>query len=98
MVRGGHVGIAFMHGFLLALALILPLGPQNLFVMSRGTTHRQYRRTVPVVLAVATSDTILIGGAVLGVSLVLLALPVLKDVLTLLGMVFFDVVGLAILA
>ncbi|WP_275107296.1 hypothetical protein [Sulfobacillus harzensis] len=39
--------LAFLHGFLLALALILPLGPQNTLVMSQGTTHRQYRRTVP---------------------------------------------------
>ncbi len=85
--------VAFIHGFLLALALILPLGPQNTFVISQGTTHRHYRRTVPVVLTAAFSDTILIAAAVLGVSFVLMALPVLKEILTFLGIVFLVWMG-----
>ncbi|AEJ38673.1 Lysine exporter protein (LYSE/YGGA) [Sulfobacillus acidophilus TPY] len=85
--------LAFLHGFLLALALILPLGPQNLTVISQGTTHRQYRRTVPVVITAALSDTILIGVAVLGVSAVAMVAPVLKEILTLLGIVFLVWMG-----
>lgn len=85
--------LAFVHGFLLALALILPLGPQNTFVMSQGTTHRQYRRTIPVVLTAALSDTVLIVAAVLGVSLVLSALPALKEALTVLGIIFLVWMG-----
>lgn len=85
--------LALLQGFLLALALILPLGPQNTFVMSQGTTHRQYRRTVPVVVTAALADTILIGVAVLGVSAVLVVAPMLKEILTLLGIVFLVWMG-----
>lgn len=84
---------AFVHGFLLALALILPLGPQNTFVISQGTTHSQYRRTVPVVVTAALSDTVLIAVAVMGVSLVLLAIPWLKAGLTVLGLLFLVWMG-----
>lgn len=92
-MEGIGVGLAFLHGFLLALALILPLGPQNTFVMSQGTTHRQYRHTVPVVVTAALADMILIGMAVLGVSAVLLVAPMLKEILTLLGIVFLGWMG-----
>ncbi len=84
---------AFAHGFFLALALILPLGPQNTFVISQGTTYSQYRKTVPVVVTAALSDTVLIVVAVMGVSLVLLAIPWLKDILTVLGIVFLAWMG-----
>ncbi len=87
------VSLAFLHGFLLALALILPFGPQNTFVISQGTTHRQYRLTVAVVVTAAISDTLLIGMAVLGVSVVLLAAPMLKEALTFLGIVFLVWIG-----
>ena len=84
---------AFVHGFLLAAALILPLGPQNMFVIGQGATHRQYRRALPVVLTAAVSDTLLIGIAVLGVSLVVLELPVLKAALTVFGIMFLVWMG-----
>lgn len=80
--------LAFVHGFMLAVALILPLGPQNTFVISQGITHRQYRHALPVVITAALSDTLLIGVAILGVSVVLLAAPMLKEILTLLGIIF----------
>lgn len=86
--------MAFFHGFMLALALILPLGPQNTFVLSQGATHRQYRQTLPVVLTAAVSDTLLIVLAVLGVSVVVVAAPALKDVLTALGIFFLTWMGI----
>lgn len=79
---------------MLALALILPLGPQNTFVISQGATHRQYRQTLPVVCTAAISDTVLIVVAVLGVSAVLVAAPALKDILTLLGILFLAWMGI----
>lgn len=88
------MGAAFTHGFLLALALILPLGPQNTFVLSQGAIHRRYRDTLPVVIMASLSDTLLITIAVAGVSLVLLALPILKEGLTLLGIVFLMWMGI----
>ncbi len=85
---------AFMHGFLLSLALILPLGPQNTFVISQGATHRRYRQVIPVVLTAALSDTTLIGISVLSVNVILVAAPALKTVLTLMGVLFLVWMGI----
>lgn len=84
---------ALFHGFLLALALILPLGPQNTFVLTQGATASRWRSTVPVVITAALSDTLLIGLAVAGVSLLLLAIPALRLVLSLAGVIFLIYVG-----
>jgi L-lysine exporter family protein LysE/ArgO len=84
---------AFLHGFLLALALILPLGPQNTFVLSQGATTPRWRFTWPVVVTAALCDSFLIGVAVAGVSLVLLAIPDLKLGLSLAGVAFLLNVG-----
>ena len=85
--------LAFTHGFLLALALILPLGPQNSFIISQGSTYSQYSRTLPVVITAALSDTILIILAVLGISGLVTALPLLKEFLTALGAAFLIWMG-----
>lgn len=84
---------AFGHGFVLALALILPLGPQNTFVLGQGATHRRYRSVVPVVVTAGLSDTLLIVAAVSGVSWVSGAAPVLQPALTAAGVVFLVWMG-----
>lgn len=84
---------AFVHGFVLALALILPLGPQNTFVLSCGASAPRFGDTVPVVVTAALSDTLLIVSAVAGVSLAVLALPWLRTGLSLLGVLFLTYMG-----
>ncbi len=87
------MGTAFAHGFILALGLILPLGPQNAFVLTQGASHARYRRAVPVVVTAALSDTLLIVAAVAGVSLMIGAVPALRSVLSLLAMAFMAWMG-----
>ena len=77
--------IAFVHGFILALGLILPLGVQNLFVLQQGMQQLRFRRTLPAVMTAASCDTLLIAGAVSGVSLLLLELQWLQGALLFLG-------------
>jgi L-lysine exporter family protein LysE/ArgO len=84
---------AFLHGFVLAFGLIIPLGPQNVFVFSQGATQPTFRRALPVVAAAAASDTLLILLAVLGVSAAVLAVPALKLVLVALGFTFLLYAG-----
>lgn len=84
---------AFAHGLLLALALIAPLGPQNAFVLAQGATQPRWRSTLPVVVAAALSDTALIGVAVAGASLVVLALPALRLALGAAGLGFLLYMG-----
>jgi arginine exporter protein ArgO len=53
-------------GITLGLGLIFPIGPINLFVIRQGVTLG-WRRAWPVVLAIATNDTILKSlGAIVG--------------------------------
>jgi L-lysine exporter family protein LysE/ArgO len=84
---------AFAHGFLLAFALILPLGPQNTFVLTQGATQPRWRLVLPIVITAALSDTALIGLAIGGVSLVVLAIPALRVVLSAAGVLFLAYMG-----
>ncbi len=84
---------AFLHGYLLSFGLILPLGPQNVFVFSQGATQPKLRRALPVVLTASIADTALILVAVLGVSAIVLTVPWVKIVLGVIGVCFLLVIG-----
>ncbi|UXU54947.1 LysE family transporter [Staphylococcus agnetis] len=79
---------AVVHGILLALGLILPLGAQNVFVFNQGANHKSWVRTLPVIVTAGLCDTLLILLAVLGVSLVLMSLPTLQLVIYIIGFIF----------
>lgn len=85
--------VAFIHGFILALGLILPLGIQNVFIFSQGAAHGRFVAALPAVLAAAVADTLLILLAVQGVSLVILTFYWLRVVLVVLGAVFIAYMG-----
>jgi L-lysine exporter family protein LysE/ArgO len=76
---------AWLHGMVLAFALILPLGPQNSFIVSQGLIHKKIRRVLPAVVAAGLSDTLLILLAVTGVSLLLLEFPAIHTTLLIAG-------------
>ncbi len=86
---------AFLHGYLLSFGLILPLGPQNVFVFSQGATQPRLRRALPVVLTASLADTLLILSAVLGVSAVVLTISWAKLVLGIVGAGFLLTIGWA---
>ncbi|QCT75667.1 LysE/ArgO family amino acid transporter [Macrococcoides canis] len=62
---------AIVHGFLLALGLIIPLGVQNVFVFNQSANHKSIQKSLPVVVTAALCDTLLILLSVQGVSLIL---------------------------
>src|SRR5699024_9031266 len=76
------------HGLFLALGLILPLGAQNVFVFNQGANQKQLIKTIPVIIAAGLCDTLLIVLAVLGVSVILLSLPMLQIVIYCIGFIF----------
>lgn len=84
---------AFIHGMVLAIGLILPLGIQNLFVFTQGVTQPTLLRTLPVVVTVAMCDTILILLAVQGVSLFIASFAWIKVILLGIGVVFLSYMG-----
>ena len=85
--------VAFFHGFVLGFGLILPLGPQNTFVLTQGAAHARLARAMPAVAVAALCDTALIVIAVLGVSLVVLTFAWVKTALLLAGVGFLVVFG-----
>ncbi|MHD0398698.1 LysE/ArgO family amino acid transporter [Staphylococcus simulans] len=79
---------AILHGILLALGLILPLGAQNVFVFNQGANQKKFKYTLPVIITAGFCDTLLIVIAVLGVSLILISMPMLQLVIYIIGFVF----------
>ncbi|MEL0538136.1 LysE/ArgO family amino acid transporter [Staphylococcus debuckii] len=77
-----------IHGILLALGLILPLGAQNVFVFNQGANQKKFVKALPVILTAGLCDTFLITIAVLGVSLILMSLPILQLAIYIIGLIF----------
>lgn len=84
---------AFLHGIILALGLILPLGVQNVFVFNQGVSQASMVRALPAVVTAAVCDTVLILVSVQGVALLLLQFEFLKTVLVSIGVLFLLYVG-----
>ncbi|MBO8173104.1 MAG: LysE family transporter [Bacillaceae bacterium] len=87
--------MAFIHGFILALGLILPLGAQNVFIFNQGAVQRNLLRAMPAVMAAGLSDTLLILLAVLGVSVIVFQFHFIKFALILAGMAFLIYMGIS---
>lgn len=87
---------AFTHGLVLAIGLIVALGPQNVFVFQQGAVQPRLTWALPTVLTAGISDTLLILLAVLGVSVVVLQFAWLQTVLFGAGFVFLLYIGWAL--
>ncbi|MCJ8008590.1 LysE/ArgO family amino acid transporter [Lederbergia wuyishanensis] len=85
--------LTIFHGIALALGLILPLGAQNVFVFNQGAAQPTFRRVLPVVLTASLCDSFLILFAVLGVSVVVLTLPILQTAFFVVGFLFLLYMG-----
>ena len=84
---------AFIHGFILAFGLILPLGVQNVFVFNQGATQPSFIRALPVIITASICDTILISLAVLGVSVIVLDVYWIRLGFMLVGILFLLYMG-----
>ena len=75
----------YFQGLVLGAAMILPLGPQNAFVMNQGI-----RRQYPLMVAglCALSDLVLICAGIFGGSAVLMQSPLLMALVTWGGVAF----------
>jgi L-lysine exporter family protein LysE/ArgO len=77
-----------IHGILLALGLILPLGAQNVFVFNQGANQKKFSKALPVIITAGLCDTFLIVIAILGVSLILISMPTLQLFIYVIGFLF----------
>jgi L-lysine exporter family protein LysE/ArgO len=88
-----EITIAFTHGFILALGLILPLGAQNVFIFMQGANQTRLVGALPAIITAALADTLLILTAVGGVSLVVLNFHWLQVTLLIPGILFLGYMG-----
>lgn len=79
---------AILHGVLLAIGLILPLGAQNIFVFNQVANQTKFRRALPAIITAGLCDSLLIILAVVGVSLILMSFPILQLIVYIIGLVF----------
>lgn len=85
--------IAFINGFILAFGLIMPLGVQNVFIFNQGAAQRKFYSALPSIITAGLCDTFLIIIAVLGVSLLVMQKPWIKDIIFLFGFCFLLYMG-----
>lgn len=69
----------YLHGFILSAAMILPLGPQNVFVMNQGIKRQHHLMSASLC---ALSDIILICAGIFGGSALLSRSPLLLALVT----------------
>ncbi|AXF57128.1 LysE/ArgO family amino acid transporter [Salicibibacter kimchii] len=87
---------AIIHGFVLSFGLILAFGAQNIFLFNQGAAHKKLRHTMPSVVTASICDTILIVFAVLGVSLIVMTVPVFQIIFFAAGFLFLIYIGWSI--
>lgn len=85
---------AILQGILLSLGHILPLGVQNVFVFNQGVTQPSLARGLPVVITASLCDTALITLAIVGISVLIFAIPAVKLILFSAGIVFLVYMGI----
>lgn len=83
----------FIHGLLLALGLILPLGVQNVFIFNQGAIQPTLKKALPATITAAVCDTLLILLAIQGVSLIVMQYDWLRLILITIGVIFLMYMG-----
>lgn len=79
---------AILHGFILSIGLILPLGAQNVFIFNQGANQSKYRYALPAILTAGLSDSLLISIAVIGISIIIMSMPILQAIIYAIGLIF----------
>ncbi|UKS30442.1 LysE/ArgO family amino acid transporter [Paenibacillus sp. HWE-109] len=82
-----------LHGLMLGIGLILPVGVQNVFIFNQGASQRTYFRALPAIFTASICDTCLILAAVLGMSFVVLSFSWLQVILYGCGFIFLLYMG-----
>lgn len=83
---------SFSSGLVLGLALIVPIGAQNVFVINQSIAVGM-PRALAAVAAAGVCDTILIIAGAAGASAILIGVPGLRPILLLAGALFLVYLG-----
>ncbi len=94
--EGEHMLEAIIHGIILAFGLIIPLGPQNVFVFNQGVVQKRLIKYAPTVITASICDTLLVSLAILGVSVIVFTISWIKLVFFAIGFLFLLYIGWSI--
>lgn len=61
---------------------------QNVFIFNQGANQPKYRYVLPAIITAGLSDSLLIIIAVVGVSIIIMSLPVLQAIIYVVGLIF----------
>ena len=84
---------AFINGFILALGLALPIGLQNIYLFNQGANQKRFFNVWPSIITATICDSFLIISAVLGITLVIFAIPWIEEVILGFGLLFLLYLG-----
>lgn len=87
---------AILHGAILAIGLILPLGVQNVFLFTQGAMQPRLRNALPATITAALCDTLLILLAIFGLSLIILQFEWMRVGIMIAGVLFLIYMGYSI--
>ncbi|MBB6453121.1 L-lysine exporter family protein LysE/ArgO [Salirhabdus euzebyi] len=79
---------AFLHGIVLAFGLILPLGVQNVFIFNQGATQPSFYKALPAIVTASLCDSLMIIGAITGLSVIIYSFEWLKTFILFIGILF----------
>ncbi|WP_328005976.1 LysE/ArgO family amino acid transporter [Heyndrickxia acidicola] len=82
-----------IHGVILSIGLILPLGAQNTFIFQQGICQKRFKDILPAILTASLSDTLLIIISVTGFSVLVLASHWIMFLLMSTGVLFLIYMG-----
>lgn len=82
-----------IYSTILAFGLITPIGIVNLYVIQQGIIQKNLTRNLPVIAGAGVADTILILSSVTGVSVLVMGIPLLREVMLIAGIGFLFVMG-----
>ncbi|MEN8905084.1 MAG: LysE family transporter [Clostridiales bacterium] len=85
-----------LHGFLLGLAYVVPIGTQNLYIINTATSSSKLN-TYKVALITIIFDILLAISCFLGVGILIDKFPILKGVVLLLGCILVIYIGFSLL-
>ena len=87
----------FCYGLVFAFGLIIPLGAQNMFVISQGISNENKFQVMMVATTAAICDTLLIGISILGLSGIIMKWELVLNLFFVFGICFIFVYGFKLL-
>ncbi|WRN52892.1 LysE family transporter [Staphylococcus aureus] len=79
---------AIIHGFIFSDWSNFTFRCTNVFIFNQGANQPKYRYVLPAIITAGYTDSLLIIIAVVGVSIIIMSLPILQAIIYIVGLIF----------